>query len=69
MMDCWMALTERYTLELAEAFEPYNVYWIEEALPPDDFEGFAAYASKSPQPGSSPASMSTPATDSGSCFV
>lgn len=40
MMDCWMALTERYTLELAEAFEPYNVYWIEEALPPDDFEGF-----------------------------
>ena len=40
MMDCWMALTERYTLELAEAFEPYNVYWLEEALPPDDFEGF-----------------------------
>jgi hypothetical protein len=23
MMDCWMALTERYTLDLAEAFEPY----------------------------------------------
>jgi L-alanine-DL-glutamate epimerase-like enolase superfamily enzyme len=40
MMDCWMALTERYTLELAEAFEPYRVYWIEECLPPDDYEGF-----------------------------
>lgn len=39
MMDCGMGLTERYTLELCEAFEPYNVYWIEEALPPDDFEG------------------------------
>jgi L-rhamnonate dehydratase len=40
MMDCWMALTERYTLELAEAFEPYDVYWLEECLPPDDYEGF-----------------------------
>ena len=40
MIDCWMALTERYTLELAEAFEPYNVYWLEECLPPDDYEGF-----------------------------
>jgi L-rhamnonate dehydratase len=40
MMDCWMALTERYTLDLAEAFEPYDVYWLEECLPPDDYEGF-----------------------------
>ena len=27
MMDCWIALTERYALELAEAFELYHVYW------------------------------------------
>jgi len=40
MMDCWMALTERYTLELAEAFEPYRIYWMEECLPPHDYEGF-----------------------------
>ncbi len=40
MMDCWMALTERYTLELAEAFEPYRVYWMEECLQPHDYEGF-----------------------------
>jgi len=40
MMDCWMALTERYTLELCEAFEPYRVYWMEECLIPDDYEGF-----------------------------
>lgn len=40
MVDCWMALTERYTLELAEALEPFDVYWLEECLPPDDYAGF-----------------------------
>jgi L-rhamnonate dehydratase len=40
MLDCWMALTERYTIELAEMLEPYRVYWMEECLPPDDYEGF-----------------------------
>ena len=40
MLDCWMALTEDYTLELAEAVEPYRVYWMEECLPPDDYDGF-----------------------------
>ena len=39
MLDCWMALTERYTLELAQALEPYRVYWMEECLPPDDYDG------------------------------
>ena len=40
MLDCWMALTERYTLEFAKALEPYRVYWMEECLPPDDYAGF-----------------------------
>ena len=40
LVDCWMALTERYTLELAETLEPLNIYWLEECLPPDDFEGY-----------------------------
>jgi L-rhamnonate dehydratase len=40
MLDCWMAFTERYTLELAEMLEPYRVYWMEECLPPDDYAGF-----------------------------
>lgn len=40
MLDCWMALTERYTIELAQMFEPYRVYWMEECLPPHDYEGF-----------------------------
>jgi L-alanine-DL-glutamate epimerase-like enolase superfamily enzyme len=39
MLDCWMALTERYTLEFAEQLEPYRVYWMEECLPPDDYTG------------------------------
>ena len=41
MIDCWMALTEDYTIQLADALEPYRVYWLEEVLPPDEYEGFA----------------------------
>ena len=40
MLDCWMALNESYTIELAEMVAPYRVYWMEECLPPYDFEGF-----------------------------
>ena len=40
MLDCWMAWTERYTIEIAEMFEPYKVYWMEECLQPHDYEGF-----------------------------
>jgi L-rhamnonate dehydratase len=40
MLDCWMAWTERYTLEMAEMLEPYKVYWMEECLQPHDYEGF-----------------------------
>ncbi len=41
MIDCWMALTELYTIELAEAVAPYRVHWLEEVLQPDEYEGFA----------------------------
>src|SRR5581483_3083219 len=40
MLDCWMAWNERYTIEMAEMVAPYRVYWMEECLPPHDFEGF-----------------------------
>ena len=40
MLDCWMSWTERYTLEIAEMFEPYRVYWMEECLQPHDYAGF-----------------------------
>ncbi len=40
MLDCWMAWTERYTVEMAEMLEPYRVYWMEEVLQPHDYAGF-----------------------------
>jgi L-rhamnonate dehydratase len=40
MLDCWMSWTERYTIEIAEMFEPYRVYWMEECLQPHDYAGF-----------------------------
>jgi L-rhamnonate dehydratase len=40
MLDCWMAWTEDYTLEMAELAAPYRIYWMEECLPPHDYAGF-----------------------------
>lgn len=40
MLDCWMALTEEYTIEFADMVAPYRVHWMEEVLQPDDYEGF-----------------------------
>ena len=41
MLDCYMALDVPYTIDLAEALRPYRVRWIEEPLPPDDYDGHA----------------------------
>jgi L-rhamnonate dehydratase len=38
--DCWMALTPIYTLRLIEALRPFNIRWVEECLPPDDYAGY-----------------------------
>ncbi|MBI1896438.1 MAG: L-rhamnonate dehydratase [Acidobacteria bacterium] len=46
MLDCWMAWTERYTLEMAAMLEPYKVYWMEECLQPHDYEGFGRLNAK-----------------------
>jgi len=40
MLDCWMAWTEDYTIEMTKMFEEYRVYWIEEVLQPHDYAGF-----------------------------
>ncbi|XP_069130861.1 L-rhamnonate dehydratase-like [Argopecten irradians] len=40
MLDCYMALTPQYTVRLAKALEPYGLKWIEEFLPPDDYQGY-----------------------------
>lgn len=39
--DCWMALSPAYALKLIQGLEPYDFEWIEECLPPDDFDGYA----------------------------
>jgi L-alanine-DL-glutamate epimerase-like enolase superfamily enzyme len=41
MIDCYMSLTLPYAIELARKCEPYDVKWIEEALPPDNYEGYS----------------------------
>ena len=40
MLDCYMALTVPYTIKLAKALAPIGLKWIEEFLPPDDYEGY-----------------------------
>jgi L-rhamnonate dehydratase len=41
MIDCYMSLTVPYAIELAKRCEPYNIKWIEETLPPDQYDGYA----------------------------
>eukprot|EP00039_Didymoeca_costata_P019278 m.336905 g.336905 ORF g.336905 m.336905 type:complete len:447 (-) comp17993_c0_seq1:82-1422(-) len=40
-LDCYMALSVPYAIKLAKALEPYNLKWMEEFLPPDDYAGYA----------------------------
>ena len=39
-LDCYMALSVPYAIKLAKALEPYNLKWMEEFLPPDDYDGY-----------------------------
>lgn len=41
MYDCWMSLTLPYARDLAEGCAEHGLKWIEEALPPDDYWGYA----------------------------
>jgi L-rhamnonate dehydratase len=41
MYDCWMSLDLNYATRLAQKAAPYGLKWIEEALPPDDYWGYA----------------------------
>lgn len=40
MLDCYMALSVPYAIELGKALQPYGIKWIEECLPPDDYAGY-----------------------------
>ena len=49
MIDCYMALTVNYTIELCRRIDrevPQGVKWVEEFLPPDDYAGYAEVHSK-----------------------
>jgi L-rhamnonate dehydratase len=41
MVDCYMALDVPYAIELATACRDLDIYWWEEVLHPDDFDGYA----------------------------
>ena len=41
MYDCWMSLDLDYALRLAQGASEFNLKWIEEALLPDDYWGYA----------------------------
>jgi len=49
MIDCYMSLTVPYTIELARRIDrevPGGVKWLEEYLPPDQYDGYAQVREK-----------------------
>ncbi len=48
MLDCWMALDVEYGVQLAESLRPFGLTWIEEMLPPEDFDGYAQLRARLP---------------------
>jgi L-rhamnonate dehydratase len=48
MYDCWMSLNLDYACRLAHSAAEFNLKWLEEALPPDDYWGYAELRRKLP---------------------
>ncbi|WP_426621241.1 L-rhamnonate dehydratase [Microbacterium sp. As-52] len=48
MYDCWMSLDVDYATRLAHAAADYGLKWIEEALIPDDYWGYAELRKRTP---------------------
>lgn len=49
MFDCWMSLDLNYSIKLANAASELGLKWIEEALPPDDYWGYADLKKQAPK--------------------
>lgn len=41
MLDCWMSMDVDHAARLARGAAAYDLRWLEEALPPDDYWGYA----------------------------
>jgi len=48
MLDCWMSLDLNYAVRLAQRARDYGLKWIEEALSPDDYWGYAELKRNAP---------------------
>jgi L-rhamnonate dehydratase len=48
MLDCWMSLDLDYATRLAHGAAEFGLKWIEEALPPDDYWGYAKLRNQVP---------------------
>jgi L-rhamnonate dehydratase len=48
MLDCWMSLDLNYSIKLARRAQDYGLKWIEEALSPDDYWGYAELKRNAP---------------------
>jgi L-rhamnonate dehydratase len=48
MLDCWLSMDVEHTVRLAEMLRPYGLKWIEDYLPFDDLEGYAAVRQRLP---------------------
>ncbi|MGB4137222.1 MAG: L-rhamnonate dehydratase [Microbacterium sp.] len=48
MLDCWMSLDVEYATRLAHGAAEYGLKWIEEALIPDDYWGYAQLKRQAP---------------------
>ena len=49
MFDCWMSLDLNYSIKLANAASELGLKWIEEALSPDDYWGYADLKKQAPK--------------------
>jgi L-rhamnonate dehydratase len=47
--DCWMSLDVQYAARLMKELAPLGFRWLEEALPPDDYWGYAELKRTAPE--------------------
>ena len=40
MLDAWISLNTEYVVRLSEALKPYRIKWLEDYLPPYDFDSY-----------------------------